>query len=145
MKLSGIRLHLLLLGIGPAFFLVSVLAFYFIENRIEDLEQSLNDRGNIIARQAATASVYGISTDNRLVLQELANTILLEKDVAAVRIVDNAGNELASANWVPAPDEDLLLTFQAQVVLTPVQDNAGNIASDELAYFFLTAARATGK
>ena len=138
MKLSGIRLHLLLLGIGPTFFLVSVLAFYFIENRIDDLEQSLNDRGNIIARQAATASVYGISSHNKLLLQDLANTILLEKDVVAVRIVDTAGRELASTNWVPQPDKSLLLSFQSPVVVTPIQNKAKNIDSDELAYFFLS-------
>jgi len=138
MKLSGIRLHLLLLGIGPAFFLVSVLAFYFIENRIADLQQSLNDRGNIIARQAATASVYGISSKNKLILQELANTILLEKDVVAVRIVDKAGRELASTKWVPQPDKSLLLSFQSPVVFSPIQNKAKSIDSDELAYFFLS-------
>jgi two-component system, NarL family, sensor histidine kinase BarA len=121
MKLKGITLHLLLLGIGPAFLIVTVLSFYFIENQINYLEQSLQERGNIIVRQAATASIYGILSKNNLILQELANNILQEKDVVSVRIDDSQGNYLAGAKLVPLPRDNLLTSFASQVILSSLQ------------------------
>ena len=130
MKLTGIRFHLLLLGIIPAFILTSALAYYFIANQIQNLEISLNERGDIITRQLAFAGVYGVFSGNHPILQELVNPILQEKDVVSVQIFNNHDEILAEAQQLTFPEPKYLLNFTAPVVLQPV----GNSNDETLFY-----------
>ena len=132
MKFTGIRFRLLLLGIIPAFILTSALAFYFIDNQIQNLEISLKERGDIITRQLATASVYGVFSGNNLILQELVNTVLLEKDVVSVHIINQQDVIMAEAQVSEFPDAEYIMNFTAPVILKPI-DNSNN-TDDTLFY-----------
>ena len=115
---SGIKFRLFLLGAGPAFFLALILDFYFLHNRAHDLEQSLRDRGFALVHQLATASAYGLANGNSAYLQNLANQLLLEKQVASVKIYDIHGKALAIAQRIPQPLRVNQLNFE-----TPIFDD----------------------
>ncbi len=123
MKLSGIRFRLLFLGIIPAFILTSALAYYFINHQLQSLETSLNERGDIITRQLATASVYGVFSGNHQILQELVDTILQEKGVVSVIIINQQNETLAKAQKPIIPDIKYLLNFSAPVVVQPLDNS----------------------
>ena len=120
MKYTGIRFRLLLLGIIPAFILTSALAFYFIDNQIRTLQVSLSERGDMITRQLASASVYGVFSGNNQILQELVNTVLQEKDVVSVKIINQQDVIIAKAQLLEIPDADYLQNFTAAVTLKPL-------------------------
>lgn len=132
MKLTGIRFRLLLIGIIPAIILTSALAYYFINNQIKSLATSLNERGDIITRQLATAGVYGVFSGNNQILQELVNTVLQEKDVVSVKISNQQHNILAQAQLSDLPESDHLIRFSAPVVLQPLRITD---SSDEFIFF----------
>ena len=118
----GINFRLLLLGILPAGLIAITLAGYFIHTRFNDLDTALTERGHLLARQLATASISGLKENNQQVLQKLANSKLSEHDVVYVRIYQNDGTLLAYAsnsteNQSQSQQNDALehlLTFQTQ-------------------------------
>ncbi len=95
MKKWGIKGRVMFLALMPAAVIAALLAFYFTRSRIDDLEQSLYDRGFAVARQLAPASEYGVFSGNREILQALADSAAREADVTAVSIADSAGKLLA--------------------------------------------------
>lgn len=100
----GIRYQLLWLGILPAGLLALALAVYFTQTRFHDLELALKKRGNLMARQLAAASVYGLQSKSHALLQELTDAALREKDVTEVSIL-NAKGKLLAISKRNAPEE----------------------------------------
>ena len=137
MNFTGIRIRLLLLGIIPAFFLVAVLAYYFVDNQFHELERSINERGDIITRQLASASIYGVFSGNNQILQELVDTILQEKDVVSAQVYNQQGYTLAEASLLEQPENRYLLNFNAPVILKPVK----TLERDETSLFYSTGRR----
>ena len=137
MNFTGIRIRLLLLGIIPAFFLVAVLAYYFVDNQFHELERSINERGDIITRQLASASIYGVFSGNNQILQELVDTILQEKDVVSAQVYNQQGYTLAEASLLEQPENRYLLNFNAPVILKPVK----TLESDETSLFYSTGSK----
>ena len=92
-----IRTRVLLAAIIPATLIAVLLAWYFTRNRIEDLETSLFSRGNLLIRQLAVASEYGVFSGNRERLRQLADSTMRETDLSGVAILDAAGEVLAAS------------------------------------------------
>lgn len=97
MKNWDIRTRVLLAAIIPATLIAVLLAWYFTRNRIEDLETSLFSRGNLLIRQLAVASEYGVFSGNRERLRQLADSTMRETDLSGVAILDGAGEVLAAS------------------------------------------------
>jgi signal transduction histidine kinase len=93
----GIRARVLALALLPVTLVAVALALYFVVTRLDDLEQALVDRGSAIARQLAPATEFGVFSDNRDVLERLANAALQEADVVRVAITDSDGGILVQA------------------------------------------------
>lgn len=64
----GIKSRVMLLGTLPALLFVIILAGYATSNIFDILNQSLSDRGRIVASQLAPASEYGVISGNMIVL-----------------------------------------------------------------------------
>ncbi|MFA7270140.1 MAG: EAL domain-containing protein [Sterolibacterium sp.] len=94
---GGIRERVLFLALAPLVIVALLLAIYFTNSRIVDLNQSLHERGLAIARQLAPASEYGVFSGNREVLQGLVNAARQEADVKGVSILDTRNNILATS------------------------------------------------
>ncbi len=92
----GIKSRVILLGTIPAMLFAIILAGYVISNIFGVLNQSLSDRGRIIASQLAPAAEYGVISGNRQILQKLVQQALLnEQDLRTVLVIDNRGKVLA--------------------------------------------------
>ena len=96
MKNLGIKTRVIILGTIPALLFAMILAGYAISNVFGVLNQSLSDRGRIIAAQLAPAAEYGVISANKQILQGLAQQALSnEQDVRSVLIVDSQKRVLA--------------------------------------------------
>ncbi len=96
MKNLGIQSRVILLGTMPAVFFAIILAGYAVSKVFVNLNQSLYDRGRIIATQLAPAAEYGVISGNKDSLQKLALKVLTnELDVRTVMIADEFGEVLA--------------------------------------------------
>lgn len=153
----GIRGRSLFLALMPVAAIALLLDVYFINTRVNDLEQGLMERGHAIANQLAPAAEYGIFSGNQEILSRLAKAALNEADVSSVSFFDATDKVLANSDrqptpprrrdsfTVPMPDQDngASLLFNASiyqtsiawddqhetsVVATPPHDgNAGNL------------------
>jgi diguanylate cyclase (GGDEF)-like protein len=93
----GIRGRVLFLALIPMVSVAALLAIYFTNAQITDIERSLNSRGLAIVRQLAPASEYGVFAGNKEILQGLTDAAMHETDVIAVSITDAQGNLLAKS------------------------------------------------
>lgn len=92
----GIKSRVILLGTLPALLFVLILAGYTTSNIFDILNQSLSDRGRIVASQLAPAAEYGVISGNRLILQRLVQQVLSnESDLRTILVEDNRGHVLA--------------------------------------------------
>ena len=91
----SIKWRILFLALVPLAILSLLLSFYFINVRLNEIQQSLRDRGHTIARQLAPAAEYGVFTRNRELLLELTDAARKEVDVSLVTISNAAGEMLA--------------------------------------------------
>ncbi len=115
----GIKSRVILLGTIPALLFAIILAGYAISNVFDVLNQSLSDRGRIIASQLAPAAEYGVISGNRQILQKLVQQALSnEQEVRTVLIVDSKGMVLAlsgrplSQDLINRVDENNLNEFK---------------------------------
>ncbi len=96
MKNLGIKSRVIFLGTIPALLFAMILAGYAILNVFGVLNQSLRDRGRIIAAQLAPAAEYGVISGNTQILQRLAQQALSsEQELRTVLIVDSHDRVLA--------------------------------------------------
>lgn len=117
MKHWNIRKRMVLLALLPAAAIAALLGTYFIDVRMRELEQSLQERGLAVARQLAPASEYGLFSGNREVLQALLDATLKEPDVKAVTLTSADGEIFVRSGEPgspPAPFAAPRQTFAAQ-------------------------------
>lgn len=117
MKHWNIRKRMVLLALLPAAAIAALLGIYFIDVRMRDLEQSLQERGLAVARQLAPASEYGLFSGNREVLQALVDATLKEPDVKAVTLTSADGGIFVRSGEPGSPPAPFAVpreTFAAQ-------------------------------
>ena len=96
MKNLGIKSRVIILGTIPALLFAIILAGYAISNVFGVLNQSLLDRGRVIASQLAPAAEYGVISGNSLILQKLVQKVLASgSEVRTVLVLNNKGQVLA--------------------------------------------------
>lgn len=82
------------------------LGTYFLLSRFADMDENLQDRGNLIARQLASSSEYGVFSHNRDFLQNIVQGVLEQPDVRGVMIFDSTGTNLIEAGSFSSEHED---------------------------------------
>ncbi|MDI1308655.1 MAG: EAL domain-containing protein [Methylotenera sp.] len=149
MKNIGIKSRVIFLGTIPALLFAIILVGYAITNIFSVLDQSLQDRGKVIASQLAPAAEYGVISGNSQVLQRLAQqTLSNEQDLRTVMLVNSQGLILAlSGRELPATlitkinqenlqqlplDKGTIFTFPIYQSLVEIEDFS-NLSSKELA------------
>jgi diguanylate cyclase (GGDEF)-like protein len=96
MKNLGIKSRVIFLGTIPALLFAIILAGYAISNVFGVLNQSLLDRGRIIASQLAPAAEYGVISGNSMILQKIVQQVLTaEQEVRTVLVLNSKGQVLA--------------------------------------------------
>lgn len=98
----GIKARMMLLTVVPTFAITLFLTAYSISKSINTLNESLSDRGRIIATQIAPASEYGVLSGNINFLQTLIQqTISREDDIISILITNTEGVRLAVSGQTP--------------------------------------------
>lgn len=149
-KNLGIKSRVILLGTIPGLLFAIILGSYAVSHLFGVLNQSLQDRGRIIASQLAPASEYGVISGNTQVLQKLVQGVLSADDeVITVMVLDADGKVLALSG--PAVPNELIqkikknnlkelnhnkgYIFTAPIYRSLVEiDDFGAIADDEAIY-----------
>lgn len=97
MKNWGISRRILTLALTPTLLVCLLLGSFFINNHIQDSEDSLISRGKTIATHLALAAEYGIITLDNTTLQEMAQAARdNDKELLAVAIYDQNNRILTS-------------------------------------------------
>ncbi|MGA7800268.1 MAG: ATP-binding protein [Gammaproteobacteria bacterium] len=133
MTRQSIRSRVVALAIAPAAAIALLLGAYFINTRIDDLEQALTERGQAIANQLAPAGEYGVFSGNRAFLRSLADAVLHEPDVSSVIFTDPDGRVLIRVSReteqsVSGVGHDL--AFRAAIHQTELPVNDFDVNSD---------------
>ncbi len=147
MKRFGIERQALAVALIPVLILAVLLESAFLYFRLDEQEQILQDRAELIAQQLASSSEFAVFSANRSVLQQLTEGVLWQKDVIGVRLYDTDGKTLSvagGAHWNNAPsrqageggiwqDEQSLRVIRPIVSTRLVLDDSAAPATDSAA------------
>ncbi len=125
MKDWGIKTRMLVLALIPATVIALLLAGYYTFTRIQDLDLSLEERGEVIARQLAPASEYGVFSGNTDFLFSLANATIEESDVRCVSVRDSSGRALARSGPSMSPHGTVPPRQDGEVSVVATDDGLG--------------------
>lgn len=138
MKNWGLQSRILLITLLPLIAISCVLGGYFIKVRLDDLDTLVEQRGLATIRQLAPACEYGLVSNNKEVLQKVANSTLNELDVRSAKIYNRFQREVVHSgpdmNVIDEreelPNEIQILHFENSIrLITPIF--AQNLASYE--------------
>ncbi|GAB4119889.1 MAG: hypothetical protein Fur0026_10470 [Sideroxydans sp.] len=146
MKHYGIERQALAVAMIPVLILAVLVESAFLYYRMGEEDQALLDRAELIAGQLAVSSEYAVFAANQGVLQQLVDGVMWQKDVQAVRLLDDDGNTLAAAGrelWSGVPlkhrsagalwqDESSLFVYQPIVATQLPLDDSGTNAKSSL-------------
>lgn len=136
MRQYSIRQHVAWLTLAPLLIMTVSLESFFLHDRFSNLDRDLIERGQLIARQLASSSEYGVFSNNRAFLNNIAQGALQQQGVRGVVILNAAAEsmyeagkfsgESASASNSPAPDAHTSMAGStSQSGLTPPGKVAG--------------------
>ena len=92
---SSIRARMALASILPVLLVVATIAGIFWQGRVQDLENSHQQRARLLVHQVALFSAYGLFSGNTASLQSVVQEIQREQDVELVMVFDANGDVLA--------------------------------------------------
>lgn len=101
-KKYGIRTHVAWLTLLPLLLMVSGLEAFFLHDRFVDMDHDLLTRGQLIARQLAAGSEYGVFSHNSAFVRNLAENVLKLPDVRSVVVLDASPEILVAAGEKPS-------------------------------------------
>ncbi len=101
MKQRSIRQYVVWLTMTPLLLLAVSLESFFLHDHFTTLDDELAERGQLIARQLASSSEYGVFSNNLAFLQNIAQGVLQQPDVQSAVILDSASNVLIEAGGFP--------------------------------------------
>ena len=94
---SSIRSRMALASVLPVLLVELTMVSIFWQGRVQDLEESHQQRVNLLAHQAALFSAYGLFSGNTASLQSVVQEMQREPGVQSVRIFDASGLAVASS------------------------------------------------
>jgi diguanylate cyclase (GGDEF)-like protein/PAS domain S-box-containing protein len=97
MKQHTIRHYVAWLTLLPLFIMTASLEIYFLHDRSANLDRDLIEHGKLIARQLASSSEYGVFSNNKPFLQNIAQGVLQQPDVRGLVILNTVAESLVEA------------------------------------------------
>ena len=128
-----IRLRMALASILPVMLVVVTVACIFLQGRVQDLEESHQQRVDLLVHQVALFSAYGLFSGNTASLQSVVQQMQREPGVRAVLVFDSDGRlvaisgnsqirrfgELETLNYI-AQQREQHMDVRAQTILPSV-------------------------
>jgi two-component system, sensor histidine kinase len=93
----AIRVRMALASILPVLLVVLTIAGIFWQGRVQDLEESHQQRVGLLVHQAALFSAYGLFSGNTASVQSLVHEMQRAPGVLAVQVFDAEGKAIASS------------------------------------------------
>jgi len=93
----AIRARMAQASILPVLLVVVTIVSIFWQGRVQDLEESHQQRLGLLAHQAAVFSAYGLFSGNTASLQSLVKEMQSEPDILSVQVFDVEGRVVASS------------------------------------------------
>jgi PAS domain S-box-containing protein len=117
---ATIRQQTLLIALIPLVLTVIFLDAFFLYGRLTSMEASMHERAALLAKQIASTSEYALFSGNIDSLNREASAAMVQKDIAAVSILDQAGKNIAYAGDVAFKNESEVVSVfaKAGVVLS---------------------------
>lgn len=125
-----LRTYAYLLGLLPVTLMTLALGLYLGLSRHDDLETTLRERGDALARHVAQGAEYPVASGNPVPLEALLGNALAERDVVFAGVYRPNGERIAVAGREPPGPparltaglnaENGLLIFTAPVELAPL-------------------------
>lgn len=119
-KTYGIHRHVAWLTLLPLLVMAITLETFFLYDRFADLDNGLITRGQLIARQLTASSEYGVFSNNRAFLGDMAKNALQQADVRAVVVLNATPEILLASGAVPSALETAGGTLYADELLEVV-------------------------
>ncbi len=92
----GMKARTVLLVLLPTLIIAMLLLGYTHSLRLRDMQQSLHDRGSVIAQQLALATEIGVFANDSGVLNHIVNQAVTRMDVSQIQIYNHQRQLLAS-------------------------------------------------
>ncbi|PCI19003.1 MAG: hybrid sensor histidine kinase/response regulator [Piscirickettsiaceae bacterium] len=89
-----LRGKLLVLGVLPAAILAIVLALYFTNSRLNEVEQLFEEKEKNLAFALAKSSVYGVFSGDKKLLENIIKSVIVESEILSISISDQNNNQL---------------------------------------------------
>lgn len=97
MKQFSIRQYVAWLTFVPLFVMAISMELYYLRHHFSQMDQSMLEKGELLAHQLAAGSEYGVFSNNMSFLQDIASRTLHQNDIRGVAIFDANARILASA------------------------------------------------
>ncbi len=94
MSRLGISKQIIIIAILPALIVAAIISTHYIWDQFDYLSESLNRNGKLIAKQLAPAAEYAVYSGNIEYIKPLANSIIEDKSVLRIQILDKNGNSV---------------------------------------------------
>lgn len=94
MKRYSVRQYVSWITLFPLVVLAVCMEVFFIRNHFSELDRGLLERGKLITSQFASSSEYGVISNNRTFMLNIAKGILQQPDVRGLMIVDAQSQSL---------------------------------------------------
>jgi len=115
-KRLGIKYQILMITLIPVFLIDLFFTYKHIDNSIEQANDLLQSKGQIIARQIAGASEFNLYTGNDSQIQYLLDQSVGSNDIVLASVYDNQGRLIGKAvagNYTPVDVTDYFYHRQA--------------------------------
>lgn len=89
MRHFGIEQQTLWITFAPVLVMAILLDSFFITTRFADLERTLVERSQLLARQLASSSEYPVFSGNEILLKQNVDSVMSFQDVLSIRIFDD--------------------------------------------------------
>lgn len=99
-KKHGIQEYVIWLTLVPLLVMGISFGVFFLLDRFDDLDHDLLTRGQLIARQLAASSEYGVFSNNQMFLNGVAASVLQQPDVKAVFVLNADSRILVASDHI---------------------------------------------
>jgi two-component system sensor histidine kinase BarA len=94
MKRPGISRQIIIIAVLPALIVATLLSTFYTIDHITEITHTLDNKGKYIAKQLSPAAEYAIYSGNIELIKPLAETILEDKTVLRIQVLDISHNNI---------------------------------------------------
>ena len=127
----GINSRVIFTAIVPVIIFSLVFGTYIRNERTQDLEREINERGRLIAINLASAAEFPVATKNISQIRVLVDSAMNQKDVIGVVILDESGNQIFRRGSYGSNGKGDVTLYAADIISTTISDSTGIFSEEQ--------------